>query len=264
MNKIRRIGIVTKKGYEPAMKAFERLNIYLKQRNVEVILYEDTDKSIPKNGEDIQLILTLGGDGTILRTSRMLRQKIPVFAVNAGGRGILCEVKHDELNLVIDDVLDGKFGIEKRMKISCEIDSKSFTPALNEILCIRSSFKVTPTFFIKSKEFEIKQRMDGIMVSTPTGSTGHSFSFGGPIVHQGLEVFILTPIAPIKRLPSIVLPPNELEITCSADARVIIDGQEEIDLEKGKKLKVMRSKDYLLFARLKPNVMSQLKNLGID
>jgi NAD+ kinase len=264
MVKVKRIGIVAKKGYEPAIKAFERLRHYLRQRNVEVIAYEDSNEYIPRGNEEIQLLITLGGDGTILRAARMLKQKIPLFAVNAGGRGILCEVKHDELHLIIDEILEAKFGIEKRMKIDCKIDDKSFTPALNEVLCIRSSFRVTPTFFVKSKEFEIRQRMDGLMISTPTGSTGHSFSFGGPIVHQGLEVFILTPIAPIERLPSIILPPNELEILCTADARVIIDGQEEITLDKGKRLRVRKSKDYLLFARLNPNKMSQLKNLGID
>jgi NAD+ kinase len=109
---------------------------------------------------------------------------------------------------------------------------------------------------------EIKQRMDGIVISTPTGSTGHSFSLGGPVLHEGLDCLILSPIASVNRMPQLVIPTGEIEIKSTRDMQLTIDGQEIIKIAAEQIVKISRFPIDAQFIRLRKRGMRQLAKLG--
>ena len=92
-------------------------------------------------------------------------------------------------------------------------------------MLIEKNLTKTAEFEIKFQNDTVKQKMDGVMISTPSGSTGHSLSIGGPVLHESLDVLIITPVAPVHRLPSIVVPDEKVEITCSHDCNIVMDAQ---------------------------------------
>jgi NAD+ kinase len=109
---------------------------------------------------------------------------------------------------------------------------------------------------------EIKQRMDGIMISTPTGSTGHSLSIGGPILHENLSCIIVAPIACVNRMPQIVVPSTQIEIQSTHDTQLILDGQEVFHVSCGQIVKISRCLDDARFVRLRKRGLRQLAKLG--
>ncbi len=114
--------------------------------------------------------------------------KVPLFSINSGGhRGVLSEVSADAIDEALNAILAGKYVYDSRIRIQASVNGRVFPPALNDILIVRVSLTRTPLLSIMLMGDKIKQRMDGIVVSTPTGSTGHSFSIGGPVLHEGMS-----------------------------------------------------------------------------
>jgi len=111
---------------------------------------------------------------------------------------------------------------------------------------------------------EIKQRMDGIVISTPTGSTGHSFSVGGPVLHEGLSCLSLTPIASVNRMPHIVIPLEEILIRSTHECHMILDGQEMFKVHADDTINILRCSDDAIFLRLHKKGMRQLAKLGFS
>jgi NAD+ kinase len=111
---------------------------------------------------------------------------------------------------------------------------------------------------------EIKQRMDGIVVSTPTGSTGHSFSVGGPVLHEGMSCLILTPIASVNRMPQVVIPMKEILLRSTHESHLILDGQETFKVHADEPINILRSSDNAVFLRLQKKGMRQLTKLGFS
>jgi NAD+ kinase len=111
---------------------------------------------------------------------------------------------------------------------------------------------------------EIKQRMDGLVVSTPTGSTGHSFSIGGPVLHEGMSCLSLTPIASVNRMPQLVIPLDEIIIRSTYESHLILDGQETFKIQADDPIKIMRCSDDAVFLRLQKKGMRQLAKLGFS
>jgi NAD+ kinase len=135
-------------------------------------------------------------------------------------------------------------------------------PALNEIFCTRVNMARTPIFSIGMMNDEIRQRMDGILISTPTGSTGHSLSFGSAILHEDLDCLILVPVASVNRMPPVVVPVQEIEIKCNHNLYLIVDGQEMFNVDTGKPVKISRYQSNAKFIRIKKRGMRQLAKLG--
>jgi NAD+ kinase len=133
---------------------------------------------------------------------------------------------------------------------------------LNDFLFTRVNLTRTPMLSIKLMDDEIKQRMDGIVISTPTGSTGHSFSLGGPVLHEGLDCLILSPIASVNRMPQLVIPTGEIEIKSTRDMQLTIDGQEIIKIAAEQIVKISRFPIDAQFIRLRKRGMRQLAKLG--
>ena len=102
----------------------------------------------------------------------------------------------------------------------------------------------------------------GVIISTPSGSTGHSFSIGGPLLHESLDVLIITPVAPVHRLPSIVVPDEKIEINCSHDCNIVMDAQMIKSSEVDQKITIKKFKNQAVFVRLKKKGLRQMNKLG--
>ena len=211
----------------------------------------------------IDLAITAGGDGTTLRAVRSLADGVPVLSVKVGGsRGILSEITADTLNEGIEGVFSNSFYLDKRMRIFASIDGEEFPPALNDVLIHRMNFTRTPFYTIRFKGDELRKKMDGVIISTPTGSTGHSYSAGGPILHESMNSLLISPLNPIDRMPPLVVPLDSMEVTSTLDASIIIDGQAGFEVKPEQNIKIKRYEHDAVFLRFKSKGLRQLAKLG--
>ncbi len=208
---------------------------------------------------DVDLWVTVGGDGTILRAQAITEK--PVLGINAGAIGFLAEVEPPQAKDAIQAVLDGKHRIEERHKLACLLDGEPLPDAVNEItLQTRRIAKLIRFRVDVDGETMDTYRGDGIIVSTPTGSTGYAMSVGGPLVHPGVSGTILAPIAPFKLAarPWVVPSASTIDIKLlerdSAQgiqqARVVVDGQKGHDVATGATLRVTPSEHKARYIRL--------------
>ncbi len=213
--------------------------------------------------ERLDLVVTLGGDGTTLRAFRQLENDTPILTINVGGnRGILAEITLDEIDKAIKQIKTGKIILEKRIRVAASCNGKTYPPALNEIYISRQNMTKTAEIEIKFQDDTVKQKMDGVIISTPSGSTGHSFSLGGPILHESLDVLIITPVAPVYRLASLVVPDEKIEIHCSHDSDIVMDAQVIKSAGFEDKITIKKYKKPAVFVRLKTRGLRQMSKLG--
>ncbi len=175
----------------------------------------------------MDLFVTVSGDGTILRLLRILDSIVPFLCVNVGGRGILSEIKPGQVEMALDKIQSGDFYLERRLRIRTSIADSYLPPALNEVYVQKQSITRTPMFTIEfDKGAVFSQRMDGIIVTSPTGSTGHSYSFGAPYLEGSLNAFAVTPVGPIRSFPTVIKAATEFRLMANYSLRLVIDGQE--------------------------------------
>ena len=211
----------------------------------------------------LDLAITLGGDGTTLRVFRNLKNETPILTINVGGnRGILSEITIKEFDGAIDQILKGKIFLDKRVRVVASCGGKEFPPALNEIYISRTNLTKTAEIEVKFQNDTVKQKMDGVIIATPSGSTGHSFSLGGPILHESLDVLIITPVAPVYRLESIVVPDEKIEIICSHDCNIVMDAQVIKSAGYEEPIIIKKYKKPAVFVRLKKRGLRQMSKLG--
>lgn len=217
------------------------------------------------NKKEIDIAIAIGGDGTTLRTFRILSPDIPVLSINAGGtRGILSELSKESAISIIPDLLNGNYFLDRRIRLLLKInqDDGSYF-ALNDFLFIRSDLTKTPTFHLSLNNNTLFQKMDGLIVSTPTGSTGHSLSNGSPILYENLDCFLVSPIASVNRMPSFIIPVTAgLNICVNYDIVLVIDGQQTREISKNINMFVCRYKYDAIFLRFHKNGLRQLTKLG--
>lgn len=175
-------------------------------------------------------ILSLGGDGTFLNTARIVGNKgIPILGINTGRLGFFSEVSPDEINKFIPMLLQNKFRISERVILKSVYKDKIFY-GLNDIVIDKSdSIRMVETETFYNDEKVVKCISDGMIVSTPSGSTGYSLSCNGPIVNPKSKVFIITPISPhtFNVRPIIIPDDGEIKIIIpnKGKARITADGQ---------------------------------------
>ena len=207
------------------------------------------------------LILSLGGDGTLLAVVRGLKRQMPVLGVNLGGRGIITELEPRDLPLAVERLKSGDYHIERRTRLRTRTDDRTFPDALNEVYLARPHHNVTPSFLLRFLDRTMSSKMDGLIISTPTGSTGYSYSAGGPVVLESLEVLIMTPVLPINRIPPVVLPIQEISVSSSSAFDVTIDGQQVFDAKEGDEIHVSLAPEPAYFVRFSPQPFKQLSKL---
>lgn len=256
----RRIGVVTKPGDQELPDQLERLLEVLRERDLEVLL--DVEAAALRDGEGIDrqqlaarvdLLVVLGGDGTLLSVSRAAAAAgTPVLGVNYGGLGFLTATTPEEMLPAIDRVLAGGFATERRRLLRASLIDEDGEVALFRDVLNDAVINKTDIARIVHLEARVdgtlvsEFRADGLIVCSTTGSTAYSLAAGGPIVMPDVDAIVLTPICPhtLTNRP-LVLPGNaEVEIRpLSEDQRVILtlDGQEGVPLQPGQLVRVGRS-----------------------
>jgi NAD+ kinase len=271
---IHNVAIITKINNIEAESAAKRIAKLLTKKKIQVYTIfpltlgnsaMTTDSENLRN-IDLDLAFAIGGDGTTLRAFRTIPHNVPIFSVNAGGhRGILSEISLDSIDTIdtaIELLLAGQYFYDFRVKIQAAINGNIIPPALNDIVFTRINLTRTPMISMKLMDDEISQRMDGVIISTPTGSTGHSYSIGGPVLYEGLNCLIINPIASVDRMPEIVVPTATIEIKSTYDAELIVDGQEIYEVPAGQSVQIFRSSTDAQFIRIRKRGIKQIAKLG--
>ena len=216
--------------------------------------------------EDIECVLVLGGDGTLLQAAReLLQRNIPLLGINLGTLGFLTSAEKSELPKCLDSVLDDSCSIDERMMLEGVAyhgsEKIQMNIALNDVIIARAGFSrlVELKIYVNGELLSI-YNADGIIVSTPTGSTGYSLSAGGPIIFPQTDVIVITPICPHSlQARSLVVSGEDrimIEIgrrrkTQKEEAMVTFDGRSAQELETGDRIEIYKAQETTQLIRLK-------------
>lgn len=214
--------------------------------------------SMEQLDQQADIFITVGGDGTILHAQAATGK--PVLGVNAGAIGFLAEVEPDEAPAAIDRIIAGDYVVEARHRLTAWLDGQELPDAVNEVTLQTSRIAklIRIEVQVDGEELDVL-RGDGIIVSTPTGSTGYAMSVGGPLIHPSVPAVVLAPIAPFKLAarPWVVHAGSTVCLKLlerdsaqgQQQARVVVDGQHGFDMETGAILEVRESKRKARFVR---------------
>lgn len=228
MNGFKKIGIIYKPDAVGVLAICEKIKNFFSLKHFVTIVSE-----INNPAKDVDLAIIVGGDGTILRAARFYAPLgVPIFGINMGRLGFLAQVKVDELELGLEKFIKKEFKIDERLML---LLNKNGTLALNDIVVksVNSSKTVEFIVYLNGKPV-CNYLADGMIISSPTGSTAYTLSAGGPVVEPSLEAIVLVPICPhtLNARP-LVIPANEtIEIRSKNDKEkfsVFVDGQVDIN-----------------------------------
>jgi len=269
----KRVGVTVKSGFDEKNEAVEKVLSILKEQGCTVLFDPercegmDCTKDIKPfaDEDDIDLLLVIGGDGTILRAIREMQNfTTPVLSVNRGRVGFLAETNIDEVDDLLPTLLNGKGAIDERnvLSISASRNGKEFFSgfALNEAVIAQGVIaRLVDLDTSVNGEPLTKYHADGLIVSTPTGSTAYSLASGGPIVHPGLSATILTPINPhsFSQKPVVIPGKSKTEVEVCTRARkfedfevfLTLDGQVSVQLQRGDKIELVMGDKSVQFVR---------------
>lgn len=265
---LKRVGIVPNTQKPEAIAGAARLVRELEARGVQVLLTQEGARPVgrpdlaapfPVEHAGVELVVVLGGDGTLLRAAKAVAPLgLPVLGVNTGHLGFLTEFEEAELWPELDEILAGHWQVEKRMMLRARIVRDGVeienSEALNDVVVTRGPLARMVHFTAEVAGVPVAEyAADGLIVATPTGSTAYSLSAGGPIVHPGQEVFLLTPICPHTfNARSLVLPATEtiaVRMLNRSEVVLTIDGQPGGEFEPGDVLLVERAPEVARLVR---------------
>jgi NAD+ kinase len=261
---IRKIGIILKKQDSRVFSIIQDIVPWFQSRGIEVFLDQGSAEQCPAGTriappeelvKQVDIITVFGGDGTLLYTARLVGPSgIPILGINLGSLGFLTEVKLNEMHEAFEILVSGKYQLEERVLLNVEVirngqvsahylalnDAVINKGALARIIDLEVSVNSQPVLFT---------RADGLIISTPTGSTAYSLSAGGPILYPTLEAFIIAPICPhtLTNRP-VVLPDKDQAIVClrrGMDVMLTVDGQVGMPLQPQDCLRVRRAESTL-------------------
>jgi NAD+ kinase len=264
---IRTAGIICKPVPEMVATVVPPLREWLLARKIEAFLDVETAATVRANdcalardgmAGKVDLLIVLGGDGTLLAAARALHgHKIPILAVNLGGLGFLTSVTLDELYPVLESVLSGTHRTSERMMLDAEVvhrNKPSETQcALNDAVANKAALARMLDFDVSVDGHHVgRYRADGLIVATPTGSTAYSLAAGGPIIHPALDAFVITPICPhmLTNRPLVVPDTARVELDFAEPdepAFLTMDGQIGFQLEPRDRVIITKSKSKVQF-----------------
>ena len=256
---MKKVYIITNTAKDPSLSVTHNLVSLLKEYEIESVL-------VPKPlTDDVECILVLGGDGTLLKAATDYADRnIPFLGINLGTLGFMTEVEISQMDSAVRALLDQTYTIEERMMLNGSIQLGSgetfFGHALNDIVLTRKgSLRILAFDIFVNGRFLNSYKADGMIVSTPTGSTGYNMSAGGPIIEPKAKMILLTPICPhTLSARSIVLSADDeivIRITNGRngekqDMEVNFDGSVSRNLTTGDEIKITKSEKVTQFIRL--------------
>lgn len=269
MPTIRTVGIISKPRKEELCAIVPALTAWLNERQLEVLYDEETAKCIgapaqavsrAELGRRADLAVVLGGDGTLLAAARALGDHdIPVLAINLGGLGFLTSFPREELYPALDLVLAGNYRISERVLLDATLERGGSAVArhraLNDVVVNKAAMaRILDLDLYFDGSYACSYKADGIIFSTPTGSTAYSLSAGGPIVHSQVGAFVVTPICPhaLSNRPLVVPDQTKIELVVASgqeDAFLTVDGQVGVELRDADRVSVTKSRNKLKLIR---------------
>jgi len=254
MNKV---GIFVHSRWGAAVQLADQVGALLRTRVAEVWQTSDwDDAAVAERIAGTELLVCLGGDGTVLHAARVIvPNHVPILGVNMGRLGFLTEVRPGELMDRLTDVFEGRCRIEERAMLQAQVPSWGATHhALNDVVVGRAS--IGRPLYVEVSVDGVRlavHRCDAVIAATATGSTAYSLSAGGPILHPESRELLLTPVAPhLGSARPLVLPPDaviDLTVTADKEAVVSVDGQIDRPLASGDSVSVCRSAHTARFVR---------------
>ena len=265
---IRRVGIVAKHGLVAASDHLSNLSAWLASRGVDAV-YERETASLARPGTtaartlsrdelpgDVDLIVVLGGDGTLLSMAARIAKSgrdIPILGVNFGSLGFLTEIRIDELTSSLDSMLDGSAAFDELAMLAAEAERRNqqvdSRVVLNDVVFTKAALsRIIELSVWVSGAFVTRVKADGLIIASATGSTAYNLAAGGPIVHPMVDALVLTPIAPhtLTNRPVVIPGGAEIEVRTHAEGPadevfVTYDGQSGYPLKQGDVIRVRKS-----------------------
>jgi NAD+ kinase len=266
MNKFERVGLVARSGSELVLDSLRRVLTLLEARNIDVLMEDNAHELLPEyTGTSYtqsemavrcDLVIAVGGDGNILGAARCFAPHgVPIVGVNRGRLGFLADISPDDIDVSITQVLNGNYTMEEHFLLEGEVSSKGLEEvpcALNEVLVHSAQMpRMLEIDLYIDGEFVYNQYSDGLIVSSPTGSTAYALSAGGPIMHPSLDAIVLVPMFPhsLNSRPLVIPGNSEIKIVVGlntgTNAKISFDSQQEFEIEPGESLIVSKKRESL-------------------
>ncbi len=265
---LNRIGIVVKANKPEAVSLAKELAEWLNGREIQVYVDEEIGAPIPHSlscprremSRWVSLLIVLGGDGTLLSAVRAIGgENIPILGVNLGGLGFLTEITLDELYPVLEQILAGRMETESRMKLNATVlrrgERVGSYCVLNDVVITKSALaRIIDLRTDVNGIYVATYRGDGVIVSTPTGSTAYSLAAGGPIVYPSMDSILITPICPhtLTNRPLLVPDRSTVELVLESeesDVRLTFDGQVGFALQPRDQVIVTKAREQVFFIK---------------
>ncbi len=256
---IKRIGVVVKPHQPDALQTLCRLTTWLSEHDIKLVGGPEIEReriehqtgcvieSVDEEGlgSAVDLILVLGGDGTMIATARMIGDvEVPVMGVNYGGLGYLAEFPLNELFSALEAILAGDYRVQQRLMLTVELrrgeEVITKNRVLNDVVMNKSALaRIIDIEAYLNNQFVNAFRADGLIVSTPTGSTAYNLSAGGPIIFPSMNAIVITPICPftLSNRPIVVPDDSVIEVrlmTKNEEVALTLDGQVGFPLKWGR------------------------------
>jgi NAD+ kinase len=258
---VRRVGIVAKPDAPRAPEVVTRLVDWLTARGLEVTLEKETAGIVPATRAGVahkselpglaDLLIVLGGDGTLLSMARAVGDLgVPIMGVNLGGLGFLTATTLDEMLPSLEAAAEGRMVVEERLMLVARVVRNGAAlcehMALNDMVITKSAMSRIINLAVSVEgEYATAYRADGLIISTPTGSTAYSLSAGGPIVFPIAEAIVLTPICShtLTNRPIVLPASHRIEVTVQSDQEIMltVDGQVGVGLREGDVVEVVKA-----------------------
>ena len=251
------IGILVKEDLSNGIDN-EALNLMINSiSNLDINLY--IDKSSNNKNENftvlehkeyvkkVDIVVVFGGDGTLLNAARKyLNYDIPILGINMGNVGFLTDISTDNFEKTIKEVLDGNYKIEERNLVSAKFGNNHLY-GLNEVVIHSGAYAQLMRYRLNVNDKVVyEQRSDGLIIATPTGSTAYALSAGGPIIHPSLDVWTILPMLPqsLSSRPFVISSDEKVEMDLfegpNENAKICVDGQDDIDIPYGEKILISK------------------------
>ena len=274
LKKINKAGLILKPNSPEIKKEFLEIKSCFELHNIDIILEKNSaimineldGKNLKELCKEVDFLISVGGDGTLLSVVRnSFEFDLPILGIHMGTLGFLTDILFEDLSSFLDDFNSDNYRIDNRMLVECKVNDKTFV-AFNDIVISRK----TVSSMIKTKakidgNFFNTYNGDGVIISTPTGSTAYNLSVGGPIVYPLTEAFIITPVSPhsLSQRP-LVMPADieiEFKISDKQGAVLLIDGQDTYEVEDKTVIKVtIAQKKAKLIHRIERNFFEVLND----